>query len=117
MNVVTVKVEQFINKKSNGDLWTLLSFLKGSFLLYSCAKNIELNLPFFFIVGYSRCRAVTDLMSIFCVQKEKDKNRNEIVLYFIYDRTFQYSDIVSLIYLFTNIYLSICPGLKTVVVY
>lgn len=48
---------------------------------------------------------------IFCVQKEnkktkpkKKKNRNEIVLYFIYNRTFQYSD-MSLIYLFTNIFI------------
>lgn len=51
---------------------------------------------------------------ILCVQKEKDKNRNEIkVLYFIYKRTFRYGD-VSLIYLFTNIFIHFCPGLNTV---
>lgn len=36
--------------------------------------------------------------------RTKKKNRNEIVLYFIYNRTFQYSD-MSLIYLFTNIFI------------
>lgn len=41
---------------------------------------------------------------IFCVQKENNKKQNEIVLYFIYNRTFQYSD-MSLIYLFTNIFI------------
>lgn len=40
----------------------------------------------------------------FVYKKANNKNKNEIVLYFIYNRTFQYSD-MSLIYLFTNIFI------------
>lgn len=40
----------------------------------------------------------------FVYKKRTTKNQNEIVLYFIYYRTFQYSD-MSLIYLFTNIFI------------
>lgn len=38
------------------------------------------------------------------VYKKEQQEQNEIVLYFIYNRTFQYSD-MSLIYLFTNIFI------------
>lgn len=41
---------------------------------------------------------------VYKTRTKKNKNRNEIVLYFIYNRTFQYSD-MSLIYLFTNIFI------------
>lgn len=40
----------------------------------------------------------------FVYKKRTNKKTNEIVLYFIYNRTFQYSD-MSLIYLFTNIFI------------
>ena len=49
--------------------------------------------------------SVSIFFRYFVYKKEKDKNINEIkVLYFIYNRTFQYGD-MSLIYLFTNIFI------------
>lgn len=49
---------------------------------------------------------VSIFLDILCTKREQQqkKTRNEIVLYFIYNRTFQYSD-MSLIYLFTNIFI------------
>lgn len=46
---------------------------------------------------------VSIFLDILCTKREQQK-QNEIVLYFIYNRTFQYSD-MSLIYLFTNIFI------------
>lgn len=83
-------------------------FLLFCFLFFFAKKIMSLNcLCYEKIKDPFRCFwDMSVYFWIFCVQKEnnKKKNRNEIVLYFIYNRTFQYSD-MSLIYLFTNIFI------------
>lgn len=78
------------------------------FVLFFAKKIMSLN-----CLCYEKKKIPSDVSGIcqyifgyFVYKKRttKKKPRNEIVLYFIYNRTFQYSD-MSLIYLFTNIFI------------
>lgn len=68
------------------------------------ARIMSWNCLFYESKSLQNFKGYVSIFWILCVQKENNKNRNEIVLYFIYNRTFQYSD-MSLIYLFTNIFI------------
>lgn len=79
-------------------LWLLFLFFR---------MHNELKWPFFSIRTRSpwKRKGSVSIFWILCVQKrERQKHKWNKVLYFIYNRTFQYGD-MSLIYLFTNIFI------------
>lgn len=81
-----------------------MPFLSGG---CESGNNNELKLPLLRVNKKSPFSNLKGLVSIFLNTlrtKRNNKTRKEIVLYFIYDRTFHYSD-TSLIYLFTNIFI------------
>ncbi len=86
-------------------LFKIFLFVLFLCLLLLCFSRImSWNCLFYESKSLQNFKGYVSIFWILCVQKENNKNRNEIVLYFIYNRTFQYSD-MSLIYLFTNIFI------------
>lgn len=86
-------------------IFPFVPFLSGG---CESGNNNELKLPLLRInkkkSPFSNLKGLVSIFLNTLRTKRNNKTRKEIVLYFIYDRTFHYSD-TSLIYLFTNIFI------------